>query len=211
MYAGFRVAVAEVILWRRKNVTLGILFVALAAWVVFEGSSYTLLSLVSSVLLLLAIVFLWTKSAEILNNGGDQHSSVVPTARPTVLREHDLPLVLYETGKGWSHDKRAARGARRDIAKGTQSVPNPNPAIAEGTQPISNPNPRTRKRAPPSSRPVIEALSGPSFAAWGYQSRMTEANLEGFRNLYQIPPFISLQLAEPDERSCTPRHEAMAV
>ncbi|KAJ4970469.1 hypothetical protein NE237_003568 [Protea cynaroides] len=68
MYAGFCVAVAEVMLWRRKKVTLGILFVALAAWVVFEGSGYTLLSLVSSVLLLLAIVFLWTKSAEILNS-----------------------------------------------------------------------------------------------------------------------------------------------
>ncbi|KAJ4971120.1 hypothetical protein NE237_004219 [Protea cynaroides] len=61
------VFIAEVMLWRRKKVTLGILFVALAAWVVFEGSGYTLLSLVSSVLLLLAIVFLWTKSAEILN------------------------------------------------------------------------------------------------------------------------------------------------
>lgn len=42
--------------------------VTLAAWVVFERSGYTLLSLVSSVLLLLfAILFLWAKSATILN------------------------------------------------------------------------------------------------------------------------------------------------
>lgn len=59
---------ADVILWRRKNVTVGILLVTLAAWVVFERSGYTLLSLVSSVLLLLiAILFLWAKSAAILN------------------------------------------------------------------------------------------------------------------------------------------------
>ncbi|GAV65497.1 Reticulon domain-containing protein [Cephalotus follicularis] len=60
--------VADVILWRRKNTTLGILFVTLAAWVVFERSGYTLLSLVSSVLLLLIVIlFLWAKSAAILN------------------------------------------------------------------------------------------------------------------------------------------------
>ncbi|XVF76761.1 hypothetical protein PTKIN_Ptkin13bG0292900 [Pterospermum kingtungense] len=59
--------VADVMLWRRGNLTVGILFVTLAAWVVFEKSGYTLLSLVSSVLLLIVILFLWAKSAAILN------------------------------------------------------------------------------------------------------------------------------------------------
>ncbi|THG17355.1 reticulon-like protein B12 isoform X1 [Camellia sinensis] len=60
--------VADVMLWRTKNVTVGILVVTLAAWLVFEKSGYTLLSLVSSVLLLLVtIFFLWAKSAAILN------------------------------------------------------------------------------------------------------------------------------------------------
>ncbi|KAL3640710.1 Reticulon-like protein B12 [Castilleja foliolosa] len=60
--------VADLMLWRRKNLTLGILVVTLAAWVVFEISGYTLLSLVSSVFLLLfTILFLWAKSATILN------------------------------------------------------------------------------------------------------------------------------------------------
>ncbi|KAJ8642437.1 hypothetical protein MRB53_019131 [Persea americana] len=60
--------VADVMLWRRKNVTLGILFVTLAAWVVFERSGYTLLSLVANVLLLLIVIlFLWAKAAAILN------------------------------------------------------------------------------------------------------------------------------------------------
>jgi hypothetical protein len=58
----------DIILWRRKNVTLGILSVTLAAWVVFERSGYTLLSLISSVLLLLvSILYLWATSATILN------------------------------------------------------------------------------------------------------------------------------------------------
>lgn len=48
--------------------TCGILIVTLAAWVVFERSGYTLLSLVSSVLLsLITTLFLWSKSAAILN------------------------------------------------------------------------------------------------------------------------------------------------
>ncbi|TQD84439.1 hypothetical protein C1H46_030022 [Malus baccata] len=60
--------VADVILWRQKNVTLGILLVTLSVWVVFEKSGYTLLSLASSVLLLLmTTLFLWAKSAAILN------------------------------------------------------------------------------------------------------------------------------------------------
>ncbi|XP_009358829.1 reticulon-like protein B12 [Pyrus x bretschneideri] len=60
--------VADVILWRQKNVTLGILLVTLSVWVVFEKSGYTLLSLGSSVLLLLmTTLFLWAKSAAILN------------------------------------------------------------------------------------------------------------------------------------------------
>ncbi|XP_034693057.1 reticulon-like protein B12 [Vitis riparia] len=60
--------VADVMLWRQKNLTVGILSVTLAAWVVFELSGYTLLSLVSSVfLLLVSILFLWAKSAAILN------------------------------------------------------------------------------------------------------------------------------------------------
>ncbi|XP_022743617.1 reticulon-like protein B12 isoform X2 [Durio zibethinus] len=55
-------------LWRRGNLTVGILFVTLAAWVVFEKSGYTLLSLLSTVLLLLIfILFLRAKSAAILN------------------------------------------------------------------------------------------------------------------------------------------------
>lgn len=60
--------VADVVLWRRRDVTVGILVGVLAAWLVFERSGYTLLSFVSNVLLLLiAILFSWAKAAAILN------------------------------------------------------------------------------------------------------------------------------------------------
>ncbi|KAK6152504.1 hypothetical protein DH2020_015139 [Rehmannia glutinosa] len=65
---GGNFAVADVMLWRRKDLTLGILVVTLGAWVMFEISGYTLLSFGSSVFLLLfTILFLWAKSAAILN------------------------------------------------------------------------------------------------------------------------------------------------
>ncbi|KAL6534347.1 hypothetical protein OROHE_013272 [Orobanche hederae] len=60
--------VADVMLWRRRNLTVGIIVLTLAAFVVFEISGYTLLSFVSTVFLLLfTILFLWSKSAVILN------------------------------------------------------------------------------------------------------------------------------------------------
>ncbi|KAK7287487.1 hypothetical protein RIF29_00767 [Crotalaria pallida] len=60
--------VADLILWKRNNQTVGILLVTLASWIIFERSGYTLLSLVSNVLLLLIVIlFVWSKSAAILN------------------------------------------------------------------------------------------------------------------------------------------------
>ncbi|KAJ6797432.1 reticulon-like protein B12 [Iris pallida] len=60
--------VADVILWRKQNITVGILLATLAAWLVFEISGYMLMSLVSNVLLLsVSILFVWAKSAQLLN------------------------------------------------------------------------------------------------------------------------------------------------
>ncbi|KMS97507.1 hypothetical protein BVRB_5g126400 [Beta vulgaris subsp. vulgaris] len=60
--------VADVVLWRQRNITMGILLVTLLVWLVFEESGYTLLSLSSSVLLLLVtILFVWSKAASLLN------------------------------------------------------------------------------------------------------------------------------------------------
>ncbi|XP_010427078.1 PREDICTED: reticulon-like protein B12 isoform X1 [Camelina sativa] len=60
--------VADVMLWRKKNVSVGIVTVTIASWMVFEAFAYTIFTLLSSVLLLLlSILFLWSKSASILN------------------------------------------------------------------------------------------------------------------------------------------------
>ncbi|GAU13931.1 hypothetical protein TSUD_262580 [Trifolium subterraneum] len=57
--------VEDLILWRKKNQTVMILLVTLAT---FEKSGYTLLSHVSNALLILVVIlFLWDKSAPILN------------------------------------------------------------------------------------------------------------------------------------------------
>ncbi|XP_021759211.1 reticulon-like protein B12 [Chenopodium quinoa] len=60
--------VADVVLWRQRNITMGILILTLIIWLVFEESGYTLLSLISSILLLLiTILFVWSKAASLLN------------------------------------------------------------------------------------------------------------------------------------------------
>jgi hypothetical protein len=49
-------------------VSVGIVTVTIASWMVFEAFAYTIFTLISSVLLLLlSILFLWSKSASILN------------------------------------------------------------------------------------------------------------------------------------------------
>lgn len=60
--------VADVILWRQRNLSVGVLALVISVWLVFERSGYTLLSLCSSVLLLLlSILFIWAKAASLLN------------------------------------------------------------------------------------------------------------------------------------------------
>ncbi|KAJ6778213.1 RETICULON-LIKE PROTEIN B12 [Salix koriyanagi] len=78
--------VADVILWRQMNITIGVLLAALSSWVVFERSGYTLLSLVSSVLLLLAVIlFLWAKSAAILNRPPPPFTTDIALGKDTKL------------------------------------------------------------------------------------------------------------------------------
>ncbi|ERN05704.1 hypothetical protein AMTRI_Chr13g119190 [Amborella trichopoda] len=61
-------AVADVLLWKRMNLSVFVLMGASAFWFLFEVAGYSLLSLVANVLLLLvAILFFWAKSASLLN------------------------------------------------------------------------------------------------------------------------------------------------
>ncbi|CAL5029398.1 unnamed protein product [Urochloa decumbens] len=61
-------AVADVLLWRRRNVSAAAVVGATAVWFVFERAGYSLPSVLSNALLLLvAILFFWAKSASLLN------------------------------------------------------------------------------------------------------------------------------------------------
>ncbi|XP_010538618.1 PREDICTED: reticulon-like protein B11 isoform X2 [Tarenaya hassleriana] len=59
---------SDVLLWRNRNGAIILLFSSSASWFLFERAGYNLLSFLSNVLLLLVVIlFLWAKSASILN------------------------------------------------------------------------------------------------------------------------------------------------
>ncbi|KAG6517489.1 reticulon-like protein B11 [Zingiber officinale] len=61
-------AVADVLLWRRRNAAVFVVAVATTVWFLFNWSGYNFLSfMANAVLLLVAILFFWAKSALLLN------------------------------------------------------------------------------------------------------------------------------------------------
>lgn len=59
---------ADVILWRKKYVSAGILIGATLAWILLERSGYTLLSIISNVLLLLIVgLFIWANATAFIH------------------------------------------------------------------------------------------------------------------------------------------------
>ncbi|KAG1363933.1 reticulon-like protein B11 [Cocos nucifera] len=61
-------AVADVLLWRRRNAGILVVTAATAVWFLFERAGYSFLSLMANAFLLLVVIlFLWAKSASLLN------------------------------------------------------------------------------------------------------------------------------------------------
>jgi len=59
------------LLWRRRNASAAAVVGATAVWFVFERAGYSFPSVLSNALLLLvAILFFWAKSASLLNRCG---------------------------------------------------------------------------------------------------------------------------------------------
>eukprot|EP00249_Psilotum_nudum_P009475 c21958_g1_i4 orf=167-901(+) len=98
---------ADVLLWRRKYLTGGLLFGATLVWVLFEKSGYTLLTVVANVLLILVVVlFVWSNAAVFLHRSPPpipelELSEDMVTSFASVLREeinkalavsHDIAL-----------------------------------------------------------------------------------------------------------------------
>ncbi|KAG1327153.1 Reticulon-like protein [Cocos nucifera] len=61
-------AVAEVLLWRRRNAGILVAAGATAVWFLFEWAGYNFLSLMANAFLLVVVIlFFWAKSASLLN------------------------------------------------------------------------------------------------------------------------------------------------
>ncbi|KAK4345359.1 hypothetical protein RND71_035535 [Anisodus tanguticus] len=60
--------VADVLLWRRRCASVTLLVSSTVLWFLFERAGYNLLSFIANVLLLIVLIlFLWAKSATLLN------------------------------------------------------------------------------------------------------------------------------------------------
>lgn len=69
---------ADIFLWRDKKISAGVLGVATAIWVLFELIEYHLLTLVCHTLILgLAILFLWSNASTFINKSPPQFPEVV--------------------------------------------------------------------------------------------------------------------------------------
>ncbi|XBI96291.1 hypothetical protein VPH35_032594 [Triticum aestivum] len=61
-------AVADLLLWRRRNASAAAVAGATLVWFLFERAGYSLASVLSNALLLLVVIlFFWAKSASLLN------------------------------------------------------------------------------------------------------------------------------------------------
>ena len=69
---------ADILLWRNKKVSAGVLGVATLIWVLFELLEYHLLALVCHILIFgLAIVFLWSNASSFINRYAYQPQAIL--------------------------------------------------------------------------------------------------------------------------------------
>uniref|UniRef100_A0A453D247 Reticulon-like protein n=1 Tax=Aegilops tauschii subsp. strangulata TaxID=200361 RepID=A0A453D247_AEGTS len=79
-------AVADLLLWRRRNTSAAAVAGATLFWFLFERAVYSLASVLSNaVLLLVDILFFWAKSASLLNR-----STRVSTSEDIELIHHSM-------------------------------------------------------------------------------------------------------------------------
>ncbi|CAL5029397.1 unnamed protein product [Urochloa decumbens] len=101
-------AVADVLLWRRRNVSAAAVVGATAVWFVFERAGYSLPSVLSNALLLLvAILFFWAKSASLLNRWATRPLPPLPNLEVSdvvVEKAADRALVWINRVLAVGHD-----------------------------------------------------------------------------------------------------------
>ncbi|KAJ0971496.1 hypothetical protein J5N97_019455 [Dioscorea zingiberensis] len=104
---------ADILLWRNKKVSAGVLAGATAIWVFFELMEYHFLTLIGHCLILsLAILFLWSNATTFINKS-PPHIPVVEVPEDLVV---NIALSLrYEINRGFSVLRDVASG--RDLKK----------------------------------------------------------------------------------------------
>lgn len=102
---------ADVLLWKHKPLSGGVLAGATIGWILFEWSGYTLLSLVSNVLLFLIVIFfLWSNAAGLLNRAPPplpelalSEDTVVHTAKTLRVEINKILAIAHDValGRDW--------------------------------------------------------------------------------------------------------------
>jgi hypothetical protein len=78
------IAAADIILWRRKEVSAAILGVATAAWGLFEVAEYHFLTLACyAAMIAMLTFFIWTNASAFLNLYGNTHFFSLPISFQT--------------------------------------------------------------------------------------------------------------------------------
>ncbi|KAL3691249.1 hypothetical protein R1sor_004900 [Riccia sorocarpa] len=99
---------ADVLLWKHKPLSAGVLAGTTLAWILFEWSGYTLLSLLSNVLLFLIVVFfLWSNAAGLLNRSPPplpelklSEDTVVHTAKTLRVEINKILSIAHDVALG---------------------------------------------------------------------------------------------------------------
>jgi hypothetical protein len=105
-------AVADVLLWRRWCGGVILLSSSTALWFLFERAGYNLLSFTANVLLLLvAILFFWAKSASLLNRPLPPLPDL-EISEESVLRAADVARVWINHALSVAHDIAVGRNVK---------------------------------------------------------------------------------------------------
>ncbi|MQL79797.1 hypothetical protein Taro_012260 [Colocasia esculenta] len=99
---------ADIILWRNKQITAGILLSGTVIWLLFEWMGYHLLTLIChSLIFALAVLFLWSNASSFVN--------ISPPKFPEVILPEDMFLDIAQTLR---HEINEAFATFRYVASG---------------------------------------------------------------------------------------------
>ncbi|KAL3499284.1 hypothetical protein ACH5RR_038377 [Cinchona calisaya] len=99
---------ADVFMWRNKKISAGVLGVATAIWILFEGLEYQLITLIShGLILVVAGLFLWSNASILLKKSPPRIPEVSVPEKPVLQFASDLRVTINH-----------AFAVLRDIASG---------------------------------------------------------------------------------------------